>query len=64
MPDGVSKAIYCDDGNLDEYDGCTSDCVVSFGWDCSGGTDTLPDSCIEICGDGYNLGLIDCDDGN
>ena len=26
----------CDDGNLDDGDGCSSTCTVEYGWDCTG----------------------------
>ena len=26
--------------------------------------DALLDSCVEVCGKGYNLGQFECDDGN
>ena len=25
---------------------------------------TNPDTCSEVCGDGFNLGMYECDDGN
>jgi len=35
-----------------------------LGWECSGGSSTQPDACNEKCGDGYDLGHFECDDGN
>ena len=54
----------CDDGNTVNGDGCTQYCNVETGWTCNGGTDTSPDTCTEICGDGYDYGNYPCDDGN
>lgn len=55
---------YCDDGNLDNGDGCNSSCSIEIGFTCSGGNQLQPDSCSEICGDGINSQNIGCDDGN
>lgn len=55
---------YCDDGNNVEGDGCSSKCQVEKYYTCSGGTPTTKDKCIEICGDGVDLGTYPCDDGN
>lgn len=54
----------CDDGNHVNNDGCTTLCNVDTGWTCSGGTAAGPDTCKEICGDGYDYGTYACDDGN
>jgi hypothetical protein len=40
---------------------CASDCTVEFGYECDGAEPTV---CHEICGDGYNFGEFECDDGN
>ena len=39
-------------------------CNINTGWECANGTNTNPDDCIEICGDGYDYFSYDCDDGN
>ena len=54
----------CDDGNAVENDGCSTLCNVNTGWTCTGGTSTTPDTCTEICGDGYDYFTYGCDDGN
>jgi len=56
--------LECDDFNLQIKDGCDDTCSIEFGWSCSGGSAAGPDTCIEICGDGYDLGEYGCDDGN
>ena len=56
--------MYCDDGNNKEGDGCSSQCRVETGFECSGGNVTSKDVCREICGDGKNMGVLECDDGN
>ena len=38
----------CDDGNLINLDGCTSNCKKEIGWTCP----VQGTPCIEICGDG------------
>jgi cysteine-rich repeat protein len=45
----------CDDGNLDNGDGCNSECKVEQGFNCVT-LGNLTDYCFEICGDGLNLG--------
>ena len=39
---------YCDDGNNEDGDGCSSICQVEDGYQCTGGTVELPDNCICI----------------
>lgn len=53
----------CDDGNTDDGDGCSSECTVENGWDCSSGTCVLKPA-PETCGDGVVEGDEVCDDGN
>lgn len=55
----------CDDGNSVANDGCGPDCKVEYGYACENGTDTTPDQCIAVCGDG-NVMTNDeeCDDKN
>ena len=55
---------YCDDGNSNPNDGCSSSCIIEAGFSCSGGSTTKKDTCNEICGDGKNKGKLPCDDGN
>jgi len=38
--------------------------MIETGFTCSGGTITRRDRCTENCGDGKNLGVNECDDGN
>lgn len=51
----------CDDGNLLDGDGCNSLCQVEYGYVCYGGTRDRPDICWEICNDGYDYHMFDCD---
>lgn len=55
----VHKTEQCDDGDADDSDGCSSQCLVETGWTCSG----IPSTCTAICGDGLVLGAEQCDDG-
>ena len=50
----------CDDGNVNNGDGCSSACQVQAGFTCSGS----PSVCNTICGDGIKAGAEGCDDGN
>ena len=52
----------CDDGNTVEGDGCSAECTVETGWQCSGATDREPDTCSVVCGDGRQLSSGCCDD--
>lgn len=54
----------CDDDNANEDDGCSSYCNLNTGWICDNGTNTSPDTCFEICGDGLDFFNYPCDDGN
>jgi hypothetical protein len=39
---------------------CSKKCKIESGWQCKGS----PSSCCEICGDGKDFGMLECDDGN
>jgi cysteine-rich repeat protein len=51
----------CDDGNLNDNDGCSSVCMVDIGYSC---TTDEPSACTPICGDGLIRGGEACDDMN
>jgi len=57
----------CDDENLDDNDGCSSECKVEDGWVC-GADSSRPDMntsvCIGLCGDGIKVSGEECDDNN
>lgn len=59
-------STYCDTGSnaAAAEDGCNTDCSVEDGWYCYGGDDASADGCYEICGDAYNFGNFECDDGD
>ena len=50
----------CDDGNVDDGDGCSADCQVEPDFVCAG----EPSVCVQACGDGIKLASEACDDGN
>ncbi len=76
--DELEPGEACDDGNLDDDDGCTSLCmsatcgdeVVQKGFEeCDDGNEDNTDACIGCvaaeCGDGFvQEGVEECDDGN
>ena len=57
--DGIVRTDECDDGNLTNGDGCSSDCTVEPDFQCGGS----PSQCSQ-CGNGVREGLETCDDGN
>ena len=54
----------CDDGGLENGDGCNSNWEVERGYNWTGGSPLLADKCIEICGDGLDFEKHECDDGD
>lgn len=48
----------CDDGNVDDGDGCSSACSTENGWTCTG---IGSGSCSPICGDSFLHGNEQCD---
>lgn len=50
--DGITfvtmNSTYCDDGNTDDDDGCSSICQVETGANCTGGDDSTADTCVDI----------------
>ena len=61
-----SLSTYCDDGNFNNGDGCTSGWSIESGWSWSGGTTSAKDTWTEICGDGKRFNSVTTywDDGN
>jgi cysteine-rich repeat protein len=54
-----------DDNNLVNGDGCSDQCIVEEGWECTGGSPTNPDYCHVVWGDGIYLSQWEeCDDGD
>jgi cysteine-rich repeat protein len=48
-------------------DGCSANCTIESGWQCQkSGSNSTPDYCFEICGDGkrFTTNSSICDDGN
>ena len=59
----------CDDGNLIDLDGCSSDkCQIEFGFYCNNFPNNLitpnPSVCYSTCGDGLRATNEGCDDKN
>ena len=49
--DGLNVKINpCDDGNLDNGDGCNELCEIEAGWACAGGDESNPDVCKDTEG--------------
>lgn len=53
----------CDDGNLDDRDGCSKTGKKEAGWTCIEGIDGKS-LCEPLCGDKLIVGNEQCDDGN
>ena len=73
----VQNGEQCDDGNLNNSDGCNNQCILEFCGDgikqdnefCDDGNNVNGDGCsaqcnLEICGDGIIQSPETCDDGN
>lgn len=61
--DGVlDSGEFCDDGDSENGDGCSSSCSTETGWVCVAGVE--PSVCATVCGDGIQLGAEECDDEN
>jgi len=59
--DGVKAGTEsCDDGSVNNGDGCSSACLVETGFTCTGS----PSVCTPVCGDGKKVGTEICDDGD
>jgi cysteine-rich repeat protein len=43
---------------------CSSTCQLEKGFTCAQDAKLGYTKCVEICGDGINLGFLQCDDGN
>jgi cysteine-rich repeat protein len=56
----IATTEECDDENSRNGDGCSGDCMVEPGWECSG----EPSVCNTKCGDGMIYGEEECDDSN
>ncbi|MCB9595814.1 MAG: hypothetical protein H6719_24040 [Sandaracinaceae bacterium] len=59
----VGRGELCDDGNVEDGDGCNADCRVERGWSCyepEGGAST----CLDTCGDRFVDLSEECDDGD
>jgi cysteine-rich repeat protein len=50
----------CDDGNTSADDGCSPNCAIEDGFECTG----APSICEPTCGDGLRVADEACDDGN
>jgi len=48
----------CDDGGMENGDGCSATCAQEPGWTCTGS----PSNCVTTCGDGIIVGSEECDD--
>eukprot|EP00163_Fabomonas_tropica_P022558 TRINITY_DN3931_c0_g2_i1.p1 TRINITY_DN3931_c0_g2~~TRINITY_DN3931_c0_g2_i1.p1 ORF type:complete len:1617 (+),score=367.48 TRINITY_DN3931_c0_g2_i1:65-4915(+) len=62
-----STAEACDDGDVNDGDGCSSQCKVECGYTCTPVTTdgvTLSVCSAARCGDGVRAGNEECDDGN
>ncbi len=58
--DGIVEGTErCDDGNIQDNDGCSSTCLVEPGWTCA--TTWEPTICQPLCGDGRLVGSEECD---
>ena len=55
----------CDDGNLENGDGCDSNCQIEDGWICTVLDEEVSMiSACQVCGNSLVEGYEQCDDGN
>jgi len=54
----------CDDGNLNDGDGCSRYCTVEYSWACEDDAKGKSNCSETHCGDGKKQGSEECDDGN
>ena len=60
----LEMAGFCDDGNEEDGDGCSSECVIEYGYECMN-EEGMASDCMYTCGDGLiAVGSEECDDGN
>lgn len=63
--DGIRDAKEaCDDGNTEDFDGCSKSCEIQLGFFCLHPVTDGPDECTPICGDGLLVRRESCDDAN
>ena len=60
LSDGVEQ---CDDNNTVSGDGCSSNCTMETGYDCTAEEGELSVCYAKSCGDGIRVGGEDCDTG-
>lgn len=58
----VQRSEWCDDGNTQSGDGCSSECRIEFGWKCP--REGEPCISARTCGDSILMPDEACDDGN
>ncbi|HRH92963.1 MAG TPA: DUF4215 domain-containing protein, partial [Candidatus Peribacteria bacterium] len=54
----------CDDGNVDNGDGCSSTCTIESGFTCDATSEQSVCTPAPVCGDGFKTQGETCDDGN
>lgn len=59
-----TRSEECDDGNNNNNDGCTSDCKIEAGWECTVSEIWAISECREVCGNSKRSASEACDDGN
>lgn len=60
----VATGEACDDGNVDDWDGCSSVCELEPGFDCDVSLLPRETTVCRQCGDGEQDALDECDDNN
>ena len=60
----ISVSEQCEDGNTDDHDGCSSDCMIEDGWTYEHTSSDGVDHTLftPICGDGMVVSTDVCDD--
>ena len=60
----ITSNEQCEDGNISDGDGWSSNCQIEVGWTCTNNYEMTSSTCNPICGDGKRLSNEAWDDGD
>ena len=59
-----TRSEECDDGDIEDGDGCDKNCKIEPGWECTVAEIWGNSTCKEVCGNSKISASEECDDGN